>query len=228
MSFSPAGAMPGGPVLQNPRGLATAVVVLLGVVAATDLFAVYADLNVYSLMSDAMSASQSDLDRGDSLFALAGALQTLAILAAGVVFIIWFHRVRSNAEVFAQDVCTMGKGWAIGSWFIPIGNLWLPHRVARQTWHASTPQPADPGQQISHRPVNAWWITWLVAVLIGRAGAKMYDKAVTPDALKQAVSIVVIGDVLDIAAAALAILFVRKLTGMQHVKAHTPPAPVTA
>lgn len=122
----------------------------------------------------------------------------------------------------------MGKGWAIGSWFIPVGNLWLPYRVARQTWQASTAPPADAGQQVSHRPVKAWWITWVVALVIGRGGAKMYDKAVTPDALKQAASIVVIGDVLDIAAAVLAILFVRKLTGMQHVKATTPPAPVTA
>lgn len=61
----------------------------------------------------------------------------LALLATATVFIVWFHRVRTNAGVFAPDLQSRGAGWAIGGWFIPIGNLWIPRGVAGDVLRAS-------------------------------------------------------------------------------------------
>lgn len=152
--------MPGGPVLRSPNGLATAVTVLLSVVIAADLLAVFADLNMYSLMgrivSDGAGAvSQAERDRGDSLNGVSTLLQILTLLATAVVFIVWFHRARVNAEVFAPNAFSKGRGWAIGAWFVPIGNLFLPARIAREIWNASAQAAPDGSwRQVSQMPLS--------------------------------------------------------------------------
>ena len=55
-------------------------------------------------------ALERDYDRADRLYGLAGVRQLLAYVAAIVVFLIWFHRVRVNAEVF--DPSGIGRSGA--------------------------------------------------------------------------------------------------------------------
>ncbi|MFH8403165.1 DUF4328 domain-containing protein [Streptomyces sp. NPDC018019] len=224
----------GGPALRPTKGLATAVTTLLYVVIATDLLAVGADLNIRALLGDLATATEQKAERADALYGLAAVLQGTALLATAVVFIIWFHRSRVNAEHYTRDVCTLGRGWAIGSWFVPIGNLWLPFRVAKETWQASAQSAPDGSRRtVSAAPVRAWWTLWVVSLIVGRTGNTLYKRAELPDAIRQAVTVVALSDLLDIAAAVLAILFVRKLTRMQQLPAApyaftpTGPAPST-
>ncbi|MEV6675118.1 DUF4328 domain-containing protein [Streptomyces sp. NPDC051162] len=201
---------------------------LLALNAVADLFAVYADYNVYSLMGDLLSVSDDDLSRADVLYAAAGLWQTMSMLATSVVFIVWFHRARVNAEYFAQDICTMGRGWAIGAWFIPVANLWLPYRVAREVWQASAQSTPDGSwRKVSHAPVKAWWFLLIGALAVDKIGSTFYNHADSPHALRQASTIVMISDLLSVAAAVFAILFVRKLTTMQEVSV-TPEPTATA
>ncbi|MFF4739089.1 DUF4328 domain-containing protein [Streptomyces sp. NPDC001262] len=69
----------------------------------------------------------------------------LGTFGTAVAFIVWFERVRANADYFAQDVCTLGKGWAIGSWLVPVANLWLPSRMASEVWKTSAQSTASDG-----------------------------------------------------------------------------------
>ncbi|MEJ8650977.1 DUF4328 domain-containing protein [Streptomyces sp. MS1.AVA.3] len=94
----------------------------------------------------------------------------------------------------------------------------MPYRFAKEVWDASAQSTADGAWRgVSRLPVSAWWAMWIAALLVGRAGASLYRNAETPQALQQAASVVMLSDLLDIAAAALGILFVRKLTRMQQV-----------
>lgn len=228
MSYSPANRPPGHPVLRSPAGLATAVTVLLGLAVAIDLFSIYADLNVYALTGNLASATDRALDQGDALYTASERLQIVGMLATAAVFIVWFYRVRVNAAFFSEALCTMGRGWAVGAWFVPIGNLWLPYRVAREVWVASAQSSPDRSwRQVSTAPVTAWWTAWVATVLAGRVGAELFKAAQTTQALRNAVGVVLASHLLGIAAAGLAILFVGKLSRMQQVKPVTEPVPAT-
>jgi hypothetical protein len=226
--------MPAGPpattaVLRSPLGLATAVTVLLSLVIAIDVFAIAADVNLYSLMGTAVSNGLAAVDhsaaqRSDVLMGAAAALQLLALMATCVVFVVWFHRVRTNGEVFSPNGFDKGRGWAIGGWFIPIGNLWIPFRIARDTWVASSQATQDGGLRPAHSGlVSYWWRAWVPALLAGRLASGSYDRAQYPDDIRDAAGMLIASDALDIAAAVLALLFVRKLTAMQHRKATEGP-----
>uniref|UniRef100_A0AAU2UYS2 DUF4328 domain-containing protein n=1 Tax=Streptomyces sp. NBC_00003 TaxID=2903608 RepID=A0AAU2UYS2_9ACTN len=210
--------------LRSPRGLATATSVLLAVAAAVDAFAVYAGAVMHGVSGDLLSRGEDEIDRADHLYQAAGLLQVLALVVTAVVFIVWFHRVRCNADVFAGDVCTRGKGWAIGGWFIPVGNLWIPSRIAREIWTASAQSAPDGSwRTVSQRPITAWWSLWVANLVIGRIASTMDKNADTPEALQRAADVTMLADALSMGAAILAIVFVRKLTAMQDLKATQGP-----
>ncbi|WP_431961677.1 DUF4328 domain-containing protein [Actinacidiphila sp. bgisy160] len=242
MSLNPVGPPPGAPyptpaglpantsVLRSPLGLATAVVVLLSLVIVVDVLAIAAEAGRYALMGTAVAdelatVDQSALSRSDLWTGNAAALQLLALVATGVVFIVWFHRVRSNGEVFAPKGFEKSRGWAIGGWFIPIAFFWIPSRIARETWVASSQttqdgrlRPADSG------PVAYWWGAWVAVQLLHLLSALVTNEnSVYADDLRDAAGFAIAADAVDILAAVLAILFVRKLTAMQHRKATEGP-----
>jgi hypothetical protein len=88
---------------------------------------------------------------------LLSSLFSLGLLVVGVMWIIWFHKaatVASQAGVPARR----SPGWAIGAWFIPIGNWWLPYQSALDLF-----PPGHPGRQ----QVKRWWALWLATSLAG-------------------------------------------------------------
>lgn len=214
-------------VLRSPLGLANALTALLGLVIAIDLLAIGADINLYATAgtwSPDDLAAVSEAGPADGLVALATVLQGIGLVATAVVFIIWFFRVRSNGEVFSPSGFDKGRGWAIGGWFIPVGNLVIPFRIAREIWTASTQRAPDG----SWRPartgiITAWWLLWILGLIVDRVASGMYSGAEVPDAVQDSALAMTFATTLDVAAAVLAILFVRKLTSMQHRMATEGP-----
>ncbi|WP_030723622.1 DUF4328 domain-containing protein [Streptomyces sp. NRRL F-2580] len=218
-----------GDRLRAPVGLAIALAVLFSLVIGLAAYAVYADWNMRTLMerllADPATVSDAELDRGQRLTGLVGTIQGNALLVTGIVFIVWFHRVRTNAEVFAPGADKLALGWAIGAWFVPFANLWLPYRIAVTTWGSSTPLGTDGGyRRFPLTLVNLWWGAFALSRVLGWYGGMSYSRAQSTDAVRDAATTMLAGDVLDIAAALLAVLFVRRLTAMQHARAAQRPA----
>ncbi|MEU0833701.1 DUF4328 domain-containing protein [Streptomyces sp. NPDC005969] len=211
--------------LRSPDGLAKAVVILLVVAAVSDLLAVVAGLNIRSLLGDALdhglaAIDDAEADRADLLYAASGVLQVLVLLATAIVFILWFRRVRLNAEVFDASMQQMKPGWAVGAWFVPFANLVLPRRIAGGIWTASAQTNTDGSwRTVSEAPVNLWWGAWVCSSLFSRYASQQYLKAEEVQEIMDAAGRMLAADAFSIVAAVLAILFVRKLTRMQGERA---------
>ncbi|MEH0418986.1 DUF4328 domain-containing protein [Streptomyces sp. B21-083] len=223
---------PHGPAwLRSPVGLGKAVAVMLGVVLAADLFSVYAGLTMYdamgSLADDGLgvggyNALMRRADHADTLYAAAGVAQTVTFVATAVFYLVWFLRVRVNAEVFDPFGHSMKRGWAGWGWFVPVVCLWFPRRIMLDIWDASSAA----GTRASHALVNAWWTLWLIALFTDSFGSRAYDRADTAEEIQDATGQVLFSDAVDLVAAVLAILVVLRLTRMQHEKALQGPASV--
>ncbi|MFD7323798.1 DUF4328 domain-containing protein [Streptomyces sp. NPDC059875] len=202
-------------MLRNPVGLSYAVVALLAAMALSDVFLVLSALQVWLLMADGPDATGFTHLGVDA----ATWVQALLSLPTQIVFIIWFFRVRRNAGVFAPDLHRGGPGWAIGAWFVPIANLWWPRTVAAGTWRASRRDPYGDGKEESLALLNWWWTLWILSVLLGMFASAVYDDADQAAEFAAGARLLMAWAALDIVAALLAILFVRRLTSMQHAKA---------
>ncbi|MGW6566016.1 DUF4328 domain-containing protein [Streptomyces sp. NPDC054975] len=203
-------------MLRNPNGLSYAVMTLLAGNIAFDLL--LGAIDVRHLSADGADYSDPAVFGALNLN-VAYSMGFTLFVATGIVFIIWFHRLRQNAEVWAGDLQSRGKGWAIGSWFIPIGNLWIPRGIAADIWRASRLRPyaADGAGELTL--LHCWWAFWVADIVVDRIAAQLSKRAETFEAYTTATWWSLLGYALDIAAAVLAILFVRRLTSMQHQKA---------
>ncbi|MFJ5828600.1 DUF4328 domain-containing protein [Streptomyces sp. NPDC093089] len=202
--------------LKNPDGLAKAVVVLLAGNIVFDVLLGIVD--VRDLIVE--PTPYVDFDRFGPLdLDVAYGMAFMMFLATGIVFISWFHRLRRNAEIWAPDLHTRTPGYAVGCWFIPFGNLWIPRSIAVGIWRASRWEPYAADGRGELRLLNGWWACWVVGSLVNWSSGQMYKTVDTTETWTVATRWSVAGYVLDAVAAVLAILVVRRLTSMQRTKA---------
>ena len=83
----------------------------------------------------------------------------VTIFGLGVVFVVWFHRARINAEHrgWAQR---RAPAWAFWGWVLPIANLFVPFQLMGDIWRAGL--PAARRHKTAWLPA-LWWTTWLFA-----------------------------------------------------------------
>lgn len=210
-SLPPLGAPPSRSLLRSPRGLATALTVLLALCALTRLLLLAADAGWYLALD-----GTRDTDQARRLYTMATSGSLLATLATAVVFIVWFHRVRVNAGVYAPELFRRGPGWAVAVWFIPfVGWTFLAHGVATSIWAASAPKPARGGAPVSTAPVTAWSATFGAAMLASLVSARMDGAAGTQAGLRDAALVAMVSDLLFVVAAGCAVVLVRKVSALQ-------------
>ncbi|MCM1970081.1 DUF4328 domain-containing protein [Streptomyces sp. NPDC002812] len=213
--------------LRSPEALARAVTVLLSLEAALALLAsgtgFYARQLMEDLIADPGSVAEDSLDRVDSLQMTLASGRDLLGLVLLVVFLIWFHRVRLNGQAFRPDGFSQSAGWAIGGWFIPIANFVLPYRVARETWDASAQNAPDGSfRAVPGAVVTAWWVAYTFSWVL-RIYERLQNQVETAEDFSDAFTLGAVADLTTAAAAVLAVLFVRKLTALQGVRAVQGP-----
>jgi hypothetical protein len=89
---------------------------------------------------------------GNSL-APVGLLVGVITVAAVVVACIWQHRAASAGRALGIP-SRSSPAWGVGSWFVPVVNLWIPYSAVRDCLPPGHPH---------RRRVLHWWIAWLLA-----------------------------------------------------------------
>jgi hypothetical protein len=204
-------------------GLSRAVIALLGLTIADDLWSVIALLHRASLMSkfDAnnFSVTLDTIRSADHQVQASAAVSLLLLLLTGIVFIVWLHRMVKTLHELQRGPLRFSPGWAIGAWFVPFLNLVRPKQIVDDSYRASNPAGAPP----SSVPIyfHFWWAAWLIGNVISSIGGRLPTG--TPSELVSSDRTVAVGDVIDVVAATLAIMVVLAIA--RRVAA-LPPAPV--
>jgi hypothetical protein len=85
-------------------------------------------------------------------------------IGAVVVACIWQHRATTAARAMGLPT-THTPAWGVGSWFVPIVNLWMPYQAIRDCL-----APDDPNRRL----VLQWWLalmaTWSTVLAAQIAG----------------------------------------------------------
>jgi hypothetical protein len=167
--------------------------------------------------------------------ALTGVLGLTAVavyIATVVVFLMWLYRVSNNVAAFGQPRQTSG-GWAVGSFFVPIANLFIPYQAIKEIWQKSDPAPTDGFSYLVSPPgfFPAWWGFWLGSNITSNIYFRMTMAEASAEALG---TIGILSEVLSIAAAVFAVQVVKEIDRRQEERARTlqqvfpapPPPPV--
>ncbi|MGG8410346.1 DUF4328 domain-containing protein [Streptomyces sp. 12297] len=122
----------------------------LGVVALVDMLALGSDLAVYFLTAPGDPGAEESLETAEHLQTVSSNFYALAFLCAAVTFLLWFRRVRLNAEWIRREGWERGRGWAVGAWFIPLANLRLDHSVPDGVFEPQTPAVESLTRRLDH------------------------------------------------------------------------------
>ena len=114
--------------------------------ATAVLFALIAGVIATELAMRLRGASRAQLTPGYAAMAVTG-------VALATVFLVWFCRVRHNAAAWEPQ--SYGPGWAVGAWFLPGGNAWIPFRIAIEAWVTTFESKKEP------LSIYAWWVCWI-------------------------------------------------------------------
>jgi Domain of unknown function (DUF4328) len=175
------------------------------------IFALYlvvvfvSDLMELSLMNRIVGGeeiSDATADANDTRQAIVGGIQFLLYIVAVVVFLRWIHYAYKRLD---PSLRRWTPGWAIGGWFVPILWLWRPKQIVNDLWNAGgSPPPAA--------LLTAWWTAWLVSNWFDNIALRAMFKDNTAEQLRDAAAASAVADVLEFAAAILALVMVRAVT----------------
>ena len=175
----------------------------------------------------------ADNPAGFLALALTGVLGLAAFsvyIATVVVFLMWLYRVSNNVAAFGGST-QHSSGWAVGSFFVPFMNLFVPYQAVRDIWKKSEPNAADAFSYGVSPPgfFPAWWGFWLAS----NFAANIYFRMSWREAPIEGTAIVgILSEILSIAAAVFAIRVVKEIDRRQEERARntqqafpTPPPP---
>jgi len=95
----------------------------------------------------------------------------IAYLISGVTFILWFRRAYFNLHQ-KVNYLQFSEGWAAGSWFVPIVNLYRPYRIMKEiyieTKELFTKNGLSEKVDYSTNSLGWWWTLWIISAFIGQ------------------------------------------------------------
>jgi hypothetical protein len=214
-------------VRTSVGGLGVAAIVLLALDAAIAAlatgFLIWRHSLLAGFLNDPASVDPTSLDDSDAAARDAMGWFVIVTLGTIVVFMCWFWAARNNAEAYSPNRGTLGVGWSVGGWFIPVAALVLPCIVARDIYRGTMlgrqGRPAGGGQ------ITGWWWVMYVAfwisglVVSGRNGHMQNDPDVNRVSdMQSAVTAGIVALVVGVVTALLAIAYVATITKEQKVR----------
>ncbi|GAA1931416.1 hypothetical protein GCM10009753_76550 [Streptantibioticus ferralitis] len=197
-------------------GAATAATMLISLELVREILVSVQNWRDYVVVHDYLTgaATKADLESADSgaLTVLASTgLMFLISLAAGVAFLIWLWRARINAELMSGAAAhRRGRAWVVAAWITPVANLWYPYQIVSDIWQASAPRRPVPVTLI-----NAWWASFVAAVLVRPIQWRMASQEATEHDVLANANLSTLLTALYLVAGVLIILIIRRNTAWQ-------------
>jgi|GEM_PF-1711070 uncharacterized protein DUF4328 len=136
--------------------------------------------------------------------------------ATAVMFLVWLHRAYSNLPSLGVPRPDFSSGWVIGSWFVPILNLFRPYQIVKYIRNKSDPETVGVGGGYydtgGNSTLKAWWGFWLAGSILSN---QTYSNAENLDGQMASILVGVFGSGLTVVAACLAIAVVRDINSRQ-------------
>ncbi|MGW5055448.1 DUF4328 domain-containing protein [Actinokineospora sp. NPDC004072] len=205
--------------VSGARWTATA---LIAVACAAGVASTWAHRAGYFLVEaylEDRSVSYSEVLAGDERTQVLAWVYFGALVVAGVGFVGWLWRAWDNAARLTIAPHRHGRGWVVGSWLVPVVNLWFPYQVVRDVWRGSRPDARGvnsldllPGSA----QVNTWWALWIAAVVADRVLVVLMLRDVRSlDGLRTAVVVDTVATLLLVAAGAVLFQVMGRISGWQ-------------
>src|SRR3989442_1773133 len=158
-----------------------------------------------------------------------GLLRLALFVVNSIVFARWIYRANQNVRALGATGLRATPGWAVGSFFVPVFNLWKPYQAMKELWQASQNPAAWQGvTRTALLPL--WWTIWLLGNVLEQASFKATMSAMSApqlETLKGAIAQQMLSDIVFIPLCIVAVTLVSRICRAQEVARSTSQGTAT-
>jgi len=137
-------------------------------IAAIGLWFTWIEIELLQRFVSGAAPSETEAVASDSQQALLARLYLLVLLVTAVLFLRWTYLSNRNIRSLGVEDLEFTPAWAVGWYFVPIMNLWMPYRALKETFKASHPCFTQNWRQAPHPAIMPlWWTLWILQNLVG-------------------------------------------------------------
>jgi hypothetical protein len=151
--------------------LAIGALAAVAIMAVLEALAAFNESRLYERIANGGQITIAEANRSDNLRQLTSGFGFFAYVVAGIMFLLWFHRVYRNIDAVGgtRRYSTAQSVWA---WFVPIMCLFRPKQAANDI--------AATAVGVSGTLVTVWWSLFLIESWLGWTGGRVLLGADTP------------------------------------------------
>ena len=152
------------------------IVLALDIVSFASSYMLYDSLKAAQAGVPITVEAEEAQDIRESLIAI---LYLIAFITSAVFFLRWFKTAYHN---LGQKMDTRRTaGWAIGSWFIPIGNLFIPYQIMKEIYARTREfliaRDCEIGRTLTSDYLGWWWALLIFSGFVGQVALRLSLKA---------------------------------------------------
>ena len=161
----------GAPVYSfasSPSDLTRYTIFALWALVVISGIAIISDVMQLNLLDSPWTVSMEEAQSNDTRVRIVNILHFGIIIISSVMMVVWRYRANENCHGFGAQNMQFTPGWAAGSNFVPIMNLFRPYQVMQEIWKVST-DPSAWRNQAGGLLVKWWWAACVVSMLLCQA-----------------------------------------------------------
>lgn len=99
--------------------------------------------------------------------------QIIVFIACAFVTLRWLYLGNANARALGATDLMGSPGLAVGWFFVPLANLFMPYMTVRDMWKASA-NPRDWQGASAPAAIILWWLLWLAGNIAGTISFRLW------------------------------------------------------
>ncbi len=194
---------------------AKAILLLIWIMLGLEVVSLISEGLQYNLLQKVSNGGEITIaaaNANDLRVQIIGIIYMIAYIISGIAFIMWFRRAYFNLH---QKVLALSfsEGWAAGSWFVPIINLYRPFQIMKELYLETHKILLNKGlikkESLSIKPLGLWWTFWIISGILGQFIFRYSMKAETIDELTISTVASIISNIIGIPLALITIKIIK-------------------
>ena len=145
--------------------------ILLGL-GIISIISSFLQLNLLQNAAEGNEINDTEANINDIREQIIAILYIITFIISGITFIQWFRRAYFNLHLL-NNRSTYKEGWAAGSWFVPILNLFRPYQIMQELYHETRlillRNKVKFNSTFSSKYLGWWWALWVFSGISGQS-----------------------------------------------------------
>jgi len=182
---------------------------------------------LYDVQANPEDVDMNMINASDTFIMVVNVAHIIIVILSIVFFIMWFRRAYYNLHTLPWHNARYTEGWAAGSWFVPIINLWWPYQIMMDIWRGTQHALRERlGEPRSAAIVGWWWALHLITSFYNNISTRLgWDADQDIDSLLTSTKVDFIGEILSVPAIIVTIMLIQRTSSFERellVQAETP------